>query len=151
MVEPLAEMVGFSNRLREWSWPVAEELMAFGGNGSDDLFGLWAPAESSPGDPAPVVMLGAIFEPACMAIVGTDLGGFLRAWSGYYLNLLGASAEALAHLGLPSELHDAPDDLGFTPYFEWADPTLPDHDPDPYSRGVDAAGMAALVSRVAGR
>ena len=31
--------------LRSWGWRVPDKLVVFGGDGSDDLFGLWLPAD----------------------------------------------------------------------------------------------------------
>ena len=144
-IEPLEEMVGFSGRLRTWDWPIPDEVVVFGGNGGDELFGLWLPPDARTLSSAPVVMIGSVFEPACMALVGRTVSGFLRAWSGHYLDLLDAPQQSFAALGLPVHLRGTHDQSGWAPYFEWADPSLPDYDPDPYSRGLDARGIAGVI------
>lgn len=152
MVEALTEsedsgLVGLSERLRSWNWPIPGELMMFGTNGGGDQFGLWYPPNSASHAPTPVVMVGQVFEPASLALVGTDLPQFLRAWSGYYMILLESPIEALDALGLPESLREIDDDAGLAPYFRWADPAKADPYPDPYERGLDAAGIATLIGR----
>ena len=140
-------LVGMSDRLREWGWPIPDELLVFGGNGGEEQFGLWYPAGADPAASAPVVMVGAVFEPACMALAGTSLTRFLRAWSGYYLVLEDAPAAALDMLGLPAHLRTMDDEAGIAPYFSWADPDLPEPDPDPYAPGLDPDQIALLIAR----
>lgn len=141
-------LVDFGTSLRSWSWPIPDQVLAFGGNGADEQFGVWYPPESPPDGPIPVVMIGAVFEPACLALAGTDFERFLQAWSGYYLVLLEAPSEALDALGLPDALRRIPAEGGMAPYFRWADPSLPDPNPDPYSRGMDAEGIASVIKRL---
>ena len=150
MIEPMSGavdrgLVGLAERLRGWDWPIPDELLVFGGNGGDDQFGLWYPQGASASDPTPVVMVGAVFEPACLALVGTDLPRFLRAWSGYYLVQGSSPAPALDALELPAELRVIDDAAGLEPYFRWADPDLPDPDPDPYAKGLDARSLAEII------
>jgi hypothetical protein len=140
-------LVGLSMRLRSGNWPIPDELMMFGTNGAGDQLGLWYPQDAAPDAPTPVVMVGQVFEPASLALVGTDLPQFLRAWSGYYMVLLSSPIEALDALGLPESLREIDDEAGLGPYFRWADPALADPNPDPYERGLDAAGIAALIGR----
>lgn len=55
--------------------PGASATEITGGNGGDEHFGLWLPHS---GDATPlVVAIGSIFEPRCMAVVGTSFGRFL--------------------------------------------------------------------------
>lgn len=131
-------LVYLGDRLRSWHWPIPEEVLMFGGNGADEQFGLWYPPGAPADGPMPVVMIGSVFEAACLALAGTDLPRFLLAWSGYYLVLDEAPTEALDALGLPEALRRLDEDASLAAYVGWADPALPDHDPDPYSRGVDA-------------
>lgn len=142
-------LVDFGTTLRSSQWPIPDQVLAFGSNGADEQFGLWYPPASTADGPMPVVMIGAVFEPPCLALVGTDLPQFLRAWSGYYLVLLEAPSEALDALGLPDALRRIPEG-GMAPYFRWADPALPDPDPDPYSRGMDAQEIASVIESIQG-
>ncbi len=54
-----------------------------------------------------VVQIGEVFEPACMAVVGDDLAGFLLGGTAHYL-LLSAQdvdlVDAVAALELPEQL-----------------------------------------------
>jgi hypothetical protein len=138
-------LVNLGDRLRSWDWPIPDEVLVFGGNGGDDQFGIWYPSGAPADGPTPVVMVGSIFEPGCLALAGTDLPKFLLAWSGYYLALLDAPTEALDALGLPDSLRRIDADGSLAPYFRWADPALPDPEPDPYSQRMDAGGVAAVI------
>lgn len=40
-------LVNLSGKLREWGWPIPNEVLVFGGSVSDALFGLWLPKRSS--------------------------------------------------------------------------------------------------------
>lgn len=144
-------LVGFGDRLRGWGWPIPDQVLMFGSNGGSDLFGLWYPPGAPADGPTPVVMIGSVFEPASLALAGTDLPRFLLAWSAYYLvhDLDEAPAEALDALELPESLREIDEDGGLAPCFRWADPDLPDPDPDPYGRGMDAAGIAACIALLA--
>jgi hypothetical protein len=92
-------------------------------------------------------MVGAVFAPACMALAGTSLTRFMRAWSGYYLVSGDAPVAALDALGLPAHLRTMDDETGFAPYFAWADPDLSEPEPDPYSRGLDRDEIASSMRR----
>lgn len=149
---PNAEVVGLvnlSDRLRSWDWPIPDHVLVFGGNGAGDQFGLWYPLGAPADGLTPVVQIGSIFEPACLALTGTDLPHFLLAWSGYYVVITEAPPEALDALELPHTLRHISEDGSLAPYFRWADPSLPDHDPDPYARGMDAATLAQVINNLA--
>jgi hypothetical protein len=138
---------GHSDQLREWGWENPPDVLMFGTNGGGELFGLWYPDGADPAGPTPVVEIGSVFEPDCMALVGTDLAPFLRAWTAYYFLICEAPAVALDAIDLPTHLRVAePESL--EPYFRWADPDLPNHDPDPYTDRLDAAAAALLVERI---
>ena len=152
MIEPLTSgeggLVGLGERLRAWGWPIPDEVLVFGGNGGSDQFGMWYPNGADPTAPAPIVMIGSVFEPGSMALAGTTLTRFLRAWSAYYLIAVEAPIEALEALGVPTSLRQPDEDMDLEPYFRWADPALPEV-PDPYERGLDTAGIAAVIARLA--
>jgi hypothetical protein len=67
---------------RGWEWPVPDEIVVIGDDGTGDILGLWLPDEE---ERPLVVTIGAIFEPGCMGIAGQDLNAFLRARTAYYL------------------------------------------------------------------
>ena len=80
----------------------------YGGDGSDDLFGLW-PAADGPARHL-VVQMAESFDDASLAVVGTDLAGFLRAWTAFYVLAAGdvdGAAAALDVLGVPAALRAA--------------------------------------------
>ena len=131
MIEPLSGeadsgLVGMSDRLRGWDWPIPDELLVFGTDGGGDPFGLWYPPAAESDDPAPVVRVGAIFEPICMALAGTELTRFLLGLTAYYLTLEDAPSEALDALALPEPLRVIDEDGDLAPYVRWADPELED-------------------------
>lgn len=37
-----------SAQLRQWKWPIPEEVLVFGGNGCGEQFGLWMPVSAAP-------------------------------------------------------------------------------------------------------
>jgi hypothetical protein len=136
-----------SDRLRSWDWPAPDQLVVFGDNGQGDHFGVWAPREG--GARPIVVQIGEVFEDACMAVVGDDLGSFLVGWGSYYALLLG-DAETLREIApeLPEELssldEDGSDDELYA-LLAWASPGLPDPRPDPYERGLTAAQVDGIA------
>ena len=137
IVNQIDALSSHGDQLREWGWPIPHELLVFGGNGAGDLFGVWYPPAANADAESAVALVGEVFEPRCLAILGTSLGRFARAWSAYYLQLTDAPAEALDALQLPEGMRS--DELDTTgPFFAWADPALPDTDPDPYERGLTA-------------
>jgi hypothetical protein len=138
-----------SDVLRSWDWPIPDELLIFGDNGAGDVFGLWLPTAR---DAQPlIVQMGEIFEERSLAIVGDDLPSFLLAHSAYYLLTFAEDDDvddALAAIGLPDNLRELDLDDGDEAYFEllsWANPSLPDPRPDPYSRGLTAAEIGSLA------
>jgi hypothetical protein len=143
-------LLDYSEWLREAEWPIPQEVLMFGGDGSDELFGLWYPPEFSPDGPTPVIEIGSIFEPGCMAVSSTNLPSFLRAWSGYFLAMLGAPEAALVAIGLPRPLwtvdarHHA---VAIRPYLAWADPNLPHKTPDSYVDRLDVDGVRAMLAQ----
>jgi hypothetical protein len=138
----------FSDDLRKWKWPIPPELVAFGGNGSDEHFGVWLPANPKPGYSNPVIMIGEIFEDRSFAVVGTNVCKFLTVETAILTMLclpeIGerASKKALDALGVPANLRAMDPDTEeaelYKELYEWADPAIPDHNPDPYDRGLTA-------------
>lgn len=151
-LEPTEERLGLTNasdQLREWNWPIPQELLVFGDNGADELFGLWLLGAADQRISSPVVEVGEIFEAKAFAVVGTDLCRFLRAWTAFYtlrdVQEETVEPEALDVLGVPNELREGADDGHlFRRFFAWADPDLPDVNPDPYKRGVTAVDLRRM-------
>lgn len=142
-------LTNYSDLLREWNWPVPNELVVFGGNGADALFGIWLPSGVQPGVAQPVVELGESFETSAMAIVGTSLSNFLRVRSAFYMY---DDINCLDLLEVPAELRGYEDDDALmAALYAWGDPAIPDCNPDPYDASLTseeinqmcAAGFAA--------
>jgi hypothetical protein len=138
-----------SDLLRSWDWPIPDELLIFGGDGTGDQFGIWLPTAR---DARPlIVQVGEIFEERSFAIVGDDLPGFLLARTAFYLLSFAEDEDTsagLAALDLPDRLRELPADGDDDTYFEllaWANPELPDPRPDPYERGLTAAEVGAYA------
>jgi len=135
--------------LRAQDWPIPHGLVMIGGNGSDDLFGLWAPGDD---EARPlVVQAGEVFEDASFAVVGDDLPSFLAGWTAYHLLLLGDELDvgpALDALGVPAQLRVQSSGLGdedLDALLAWSSPHLPDVHPDPYERGLTAGDLAQIA------
>ncbi len=136
-----------SRRLRSWDWPVPEELLVLGDNGGDEVIGVWVVPEARR---TLVVMMGSPTEEPDLAVLGTSLGGFLAAWSAYFLPLGDpgddpAVADCLAELGAPAPLTSPDDEEHFLRLLAWASPGLPDPRPDPYERPVSPAELTRLA------
>jgi len=134
-------LVAHSDFLRGCDWPIPDELVVFGDNGSDDLFGVWLPRDGAPEAPHPIICVGSIFEAGSFAVYGTDLPRFLRAWCGFYLLAFAEEpCPALDALGLPMNIREGErdSDEAFAACFAWADPGLPHIPPDPYEQRLSA-------------
>ena len=138
-------IVDLADELRASDWPIPDDLLVLGSDGAGDPIGLWYPPHAGPADRVPTVLVGAIFEPGCMAIGGTDLGRFLRAESAFYLVDVEGADEALDALGATMAVRSA-GTRTMAPYVEWADPSLPDSRVDPYLARLDAAQVASTVA-----
>lgn len=130
-----------SDFLRKFEWQVPPELVVFGRTAGQDAVGIWIPKK--PKGESPIVLIGEIFQtPRCMAVVGSGFVPFLRFLTArYLLEGTGNPAHpALDALGMPREIRRPEPDGGDLRLLRlWADPGLPDPNPDPYERGVDAA------------
>lgn len=129
---------------RAWKWPVPDELWLAGDNGQGEPFGLWLPAATR--HTAPVVAIGEIFEPKCLAVAGSSLNAFLLSRTVYYLLLCGATSEALDAIGLPAALRaESPDDDTWLAIGRWADPGRPGPSDHPHRAALDAPTTNALL------
>jgi hypothetical protein len=129
---------------------IPEEVLVFADNGSDLLFGIWLQPTGSRIFEMPIVEIGQIHEPGCMAIAGTALAPFMKGWIAYYLLLDDKRpAKALDILGLPKELRFTAEEMGdeeFARLRQWADPQLPDSITDPYKARFDAEALKRIFS-----
>ena len=126
---PLAIMTG-TQQLREWQWDLPPELLVFGDDGSDGTFGLWMDKRTQP-EPFVVEVDGT---GGAFAIVGDDLASFLLGRSAYYLMLYSDYFDpdrALDVLEVPEYLRRNDfDDEHYYDIQRWANPGLPDVDPN---------------------
>ena len=121
--------------LRSWEWKLPDEVVMFADNGGESLFGYWLPRKGDPD--APCLVLEFDMGSCDMAIAGTNLLSFINGWVANYLLVEDAPLAALDALGLPRELH--PTDFSeeeFARITRWADPDIPDSNPDPHARPV---------------
>jgi hypothetical protein len=138
-----------SDILRSWDWPIPDELLIFGDDGTGDQLGIWLPTAR---DAQPlIVQVGEIYgDDRNLAIVGDDLSAFLLARTAYSLLLLSDEEDtraALAALDLPEHLHElaGEEDDDLFAFLAWASPDLPDPRPDPYARGLTGAEVGSLA------
>jgi hypothetical protein len=133
---------------RGW-FQIPPEVLVFGDNGADEHYGVWTAEARNPAFGHPVIEIGELFtDPACMAVVATDLWPFLIGSSAFHSLLSEAGDEALDILGLPRELRLSRKQINnehFSRLRKWIDPGLPDPDPEPYTKGLDARQVKALI------
>ncbi|HYO16477.1 MAG TPA: SMI1/KNR4 family protein [Thermoanaerobaculia bacterium] len=148
-IYPLRDPQGFglvdaADVFRREGWQIPDEVLVFGDAGAGTVYGLWLPGDAAPGAPVPVVAVAETFEPACMAVVGTDLIPFLVSISALYAQLIDAPAAALDALGVPDDLRD-PVEPAAAALRRWADPALGNPEADPYVQGMDAEDLRKLL------
>jgi hypothetical protein len=140
--------------LRACHHVIPDEVLVFADNGSESLFGVWLQPTGSRIFQSPMVEVGEIYEPGCMAVAGTSLVPFLRGWTAYYLlSEDDPSTQSLDALGLPEELRFAAEDMKdehFAQLRRWADPELPDPYVDAYRSRFDMDALKSLFSKHAG-
>lgn len=145
--ETKRDLISYTQQLREWHWHIPDEVLIYGDFGGDGLLGIWLPETHNPTYIHPVLEIGEIFEPKCMALLGTSVLPFLLGWTAHYLLLLEADVKALDAIELPTSLRVQPDELDenlFAELRKWADPKLLDYYPNPYRQRYDAEGLRAL-------
>src|SRR5262249_11401604 len=137
-----------SDLMRAWRWEIPPEMLIFGGNGSAVEYGLWF---RNPHFQSPLIV--AIGENQGLAVVGDSLAGFLAGHSAYYLLLYATKGyeltPALDALGVPAPLRsfNCLDDLLYNRLLNWANPNLPDKEPDPYARSLTRDQINELALR----
>ena len=129
-IESARAAVDLGAEMNTNGWNLPAELFVFGGNGSDEHYALWYPPDASSEAPTPVVEIGEIFEPGCLALTGSSFAQFLRTMTGFHLALAGAPVAAMDALAMPARLRMASESL--EPWVRWSDPSLPFLNPDPY-------------------
>lgn len=133
-----------SAQCHEW-FKIPAEVVVFANNGSDEHYGIWCGESHNETFGNPVIEVAELFEdPDCMAIQSTDLVPFLRSLTAFFSLSYGANEEVLQILNLPSSLQVTARDVNDELYGKiraWSDPALPDPNPEPYTRGIDAAQL----------
>lgn len=135
---------------RSWGWLIPPDLLVLGSDGSDELYGVWAPRGTRR---SLVVMVGdTLGEEPALAVVGTSLPSFLAAWTAYHLPAeLGETAAVsvcLDQLQVPEALREGEsefDEEHLHALLGWASPDLPDPEPDPYARPVTTQVLDRMV------
>lgn len=140
-------LTAYSDFLRRYGWPIPDELLVFGDNGSDELYRIWCPRGAPSDAPAPVICVGEIFEPGSFTINGTCLTKFLLSESAFCLMYDDEPCPALDVLGLPMSIRDGQrdSDEALAACFEWADPGLPHIPPDPYEQRLTREDIVRFV------
>ena len=142
-------LIDGSERCRQSGWPVPAALWIAGGNGEGDPFGLWRPGLTE--ETAPVVQMGQIFEPGCLAVAGRSLRVFLLIRTVYFLIAHAEEidpAPALDALGVAAALRSsARRDAPWDAIARWADPAWQDGQDDPYARRLTAKGVSRFLAR----
>lgn len=146
-IEPALKTADFAEELRDNGWDIGPEMLVFGGNGSDEHWALWYPADASPADPTPVIEIGEIFDGGGLTLVGSNLPPFLRMISGFHLGGGQENVAASDAVALPLALRRDHDRLA--PLIEWADPFLPFPEPDPYVQRLTVSDIARLLESLA--
>jgi SMI1/KNR4 family protein SUKH-1 len=132
-----------TTQLREWRWPIPEEVLVVGANGGGEPYGVWLPPSRFP---LPVVQVGAIFKPDCLALVATGLVPFLLVQTAGYLLCAGDQPGALEVLGVPRRIQSA--QVGtdtMTELRRWADPKLPNPAADVYEDRLTVDDITWMV------
>ena len=100
----------------------------------------------------PVIEVGELYhDPACMAIVATDLLPFLYGETAFFaLSSKTVNDNVLEAIHLPESLRvnkEQSPNAQFARIREWIDPMLPDSDPEPYTKGLDINQVKTLFQQ----
>jgi hypothetical protein len=140
---------------RLWEWQIPNEVLLFGDNGSESLYGFWIP-DADRNNILPIIEIGELFEPDCMSLVATNLENFLVVQTAYFLmvysdELRVVAENALKLLGIPQILWSYdPDDETLKELRRWADPHLPNYEANPYSDRLNLDNLRTQVSSLRG-
>jgi hypothetical protein len=133
--------------LRESNWPIPESVLIFGSTGTGEPIGLWTGPHSHR-FPEPVVQVGAIFEPACMAVSASTISALLHFVTAHGLHMRGFASVLSDELGVLQSLVglDPGDERAWAGLFLWADPAGFEIVDDPYENPLDAGSLERLSS-----
>jgi hypothetical protein len=117
-------------QLRAWDWPLPDDVLVVGGDGGDGTHGLWI-SDFAGREP---IVVETVDAGESFAVVGDDLASFLVGRSAYYLLLYSDYFDperALDVLEVPNDLRRTDfDDEHYYAVRAWANPNLPDIDPE---------------------
>jgi hypothetical protein len=132
--------------LRTCNWPIPESVVIFGSTGTGDPVGLWTGSHSAR-FPEPIIQVGAIFEPACMAVCGSAVVPFLTVETARCLPLYGHSDLLQATLGVPKSIVEIGGDADHEAILRLADPSGIEILGDPYHGDpLDEDGLRKLLN-----
>lgn len=141
LLEGTPGVLQLSAEMRSHNWPVPPQLWIFADNGGGSYFGLWVQGHGVPHDP--IIEIGQIFEPGCMAIAATSLFHLLLGRTAFYSIVCEAPAPALDAIDVPSRFRNL--DPDWDEVSAWADPQRPGGPADPYEACLDATQLAAIL------
>jgi hypothetical protein len=124
-----------SKQLRQFDWPIPDELWIAGSDGEGYPFGLWHPAANAQAGPIVELDCGDDYEPG---VVATSLNAFLLFRTVDYLLYYYSKGEpvtaALEVLSVPRELwpREPIDEIDSDAIRRWADPDYRDYPFDPF-------------------
>jgi hypothetical protein len=153
--DDVQSLVTHSGFLRGANWPLPPELVAFGSDGTGEVFAVWLP-EDGAGAPI-VVQMGSIFEEASFGVVGDDVVSFLTGWCSWYaMSYVEDGLEQILDvLAVPSSLRVDPDDEledeHMLELLRWASPRVASRVTDPYEEALTADEVRAVALEVEGR
>ena len=133
--------------LRSVEWTIPDEVVVFGGNGGDEVFGLWIPRGSDP-EKAPVVLISDedFTDDPGYGLIGSTFTRFFASWTAMYLIITEANEAALEALGVPNDIQEDDEEI-LDRIIAWGDPTLAGDCHDPNAEG--AIPVSVLRSRFA--
>jgi hypothetical protein len=137
-----------TSQCRKW-FQIPAEIVVFGDNGSDEHYGFWKTKPANETFACPIIEIGELFhDPACMSFVATNLLTFLYGEMAVFSLLSEFDNEALYIIGLPEALRVPRSQVNnkhFASIRKWLDPMLPDHDPEPYTKGLNTAQIRKIL------
>ena len=136
-----------TTQCREW-FQIPPDVLVFGNNGSDEHYGFWTSRPPIVTFSCPIVEIGELYvDPACMAVVATDLLPFLFGETAFFSLVSELGGDVLDIIDLPEELRvdrSQVNNKHFAKIRKWADPMLPDPDPEPYTKGLNTNQIQKL-------
>lgn len=139
-------LVSASKSLREWQWTIPDELVVFGGNGSDEQYGIWLPEYGK--TPPAVIEIGEAFDPEYLSVLTLSFTPFLLFQTACHLMIQEETdPKALDLLSVPASLRsDDPDDEAYEALANWAEPNRPDLSVDAYTARLGGDDIRQILA-----